>query len=292
MRGVLTAPRVGGVAVARRAFSGPPRRRRRACRPTHAPAVAREPDSARRFTDPSSTTVYEGVYGPWTVEASDVAEVSAYRAGLAVAVVAGSAAVGCATLPPLAAFASSHPSALNAACAAGLAGFGLSLSLLHLYVAPLKKALLALFGAGVAGAAFLTLSHPGEALPAVVAAHPSSVWAVGPAAAALTGLAIKEGLCYGKPECAALAALLPTAALVHLSGLAPSAAGPLADAAAATALVWVVRKLLTQPLVEDIGDKSVFAFRALPPAEQAAVLQRVQAAAAGVVDEGEGGVEF
>lgn len=252
-------------------------------------AVAREPDT--RFTDPSTTTpvVYEGVYGPWTVEASDVAEVTAYRAGLAASVVAGSAAVAAATLPPLQPWAAAHPALLNGTCAAGLAGFGMSLSLLHLYVAPLKKALLGLFAAGAAGAAFMALSHPGEALPAVIAATPASVWAVGPAAAALTGLAIKEGLCYGKPECAALAALLPAAALLHLSGLAPSAAGPLADAAAVTALVWVGRKLLTQPLVEDIGDKSVFAFRALPPTEQAAVLERVKAAAAGVVDEGVGG---
>lgn len=43
-----------------------------------------------------------------------------------------------------------------------------------------------------------------------VASHPGAVWAVGPLFAAVTGVAFKEGVCYGKPECAVLFFLTPT----------------------------------------------------------------------------------
>lgn len=48
------------------------------------------------------------------------------------------------------------------------------------------------------------LCHQGVALPAYVADHRSSLWLIGPFFAAITGLAFKEGICYGKLECAAL----------------------------------------------------------------------------------------
>ena len=44
----------------------------------------------------------------------------------------------------------------------------------------------------------------GTALPAYVGDHHSSLWLIGPFFAAITGLAFKEGICYGKLECAAL----------------------------------------------------------------------------------------
>lgn len=59
-----------------------------------------------------------------------------------------------------------------------------------------------------------------------VASHQGAVWAVGPLFAAVTGVAFKEGVCYGKPECAALFFLTPALLLgaaapsrAHLSGL-------------------------------------------------------------------------
>jgi uncharacterized integral membrane protein len=70
------------------------------------------------------------------------------------------------------------------------------------------------------------------------------------------GIAVKEGICYGKFEAAALAALLPALCLAHLSGLAPSSLE--------AALLWGVcgaggifaARKYTQPLRDDIGDKS------------------------------------
>ena len=48
-----------------------------------------------------------------------------------------------------------------------------------------------------------------ESITQHVASNPGAVWAVGPFFAALTGVAFKEGVCYGKPECAALFFMTP-----------------------------------------------------------------------------------
>ncbi len=44
----------------------------------------------------------------------------------------------------------------------------------------------------------------GTSLPAYVGDHHASLWLIGPFFAAITGLAFKEGICYGKFECAGL----------------------------------------------------------------------------------------
>lgn len=54
--------------------------------------------------------------------------------------------------------------------------------------------------------ASLAQSQP---LTEYVASHPSAVWFVGPFFAAVTGVAFKEGVCYGKPECAVLFFITP-----------------------------------------------------------------------------------
>lgn len=65
-------------------------------------------------------------------------------------------------------------------------------TLIHIYVTPLKRLLQAMLGAGAAGAAYLAWHNPGVPLPAVVAEDPGTVWLVGPAFAALTGVCFKE----------------------------------------------------------------------------------------------------
>lgn len=51
----------------------------------------------------------------------------------------------------------------------------------------------ALWLLGVLGALYVASQQPGQPLPLVVAAQPWTIWFVGPAAAAVTGVAIKEG---------------------------------------------------------------------------------------------------
>lgn len=77
---------------------------------------------------------------------------------------------------------------------------------------------------------------------------------------AFAGVAIKEGICYGKPEAAALAALMPLLCLTHLSGLAPAEVeGGLLAAVCLVAAVFAGRKY-SQAIKDDIGDKSVFVY--------------------------------
>ena len=59
------------------------------------------------------------------------------------------------------------------------------------------------------------LSQP-QPVTEFVASHPGAVWAVGPFFAAVTGVAFKEGVCYGKPECAVLFFLTPALLLGKL----------------------------------------------------------------------------
>jgi uncharacterized integral membrane protein len=159
--------------------------------------------------------------------------------------------------------------------AAGAAGLGGSLLLIHMYVTELKLLLQAFWALGVVGGIYVAATNEGP-LPDYVLANPSSVWLIGPAFAALTGVAVKEGLCYGKKEAFALALLTPALLLAHLSGLVPQVAEQvLAVSETALLLLFAARKY-TQPLKEDIGDGSVFLFNAMSPEEQAAKLARLR----------------
>ena len=166
----------------------------------------------------------------------------------------------------------------NVLAVGGAAGLGASLFLIHIYVTPLKRLLQIFWALGVGGGAWLLLTQDGGSLPEIVATHPWAVWLVGPAFAALTGVSFKEGLCYGKPEAAALTFLIPGLLLGHLSGLLAGqpAEKALAVAVAGLLAVFAGRKW-TQRVRDDIGDGSVFAFYKLPEAEQEAVLARLRA---------------
>jgi uncharacterized integral membrane protein len=66
---------------------------------------------------------------------------------------------------------------------------------------------------------WLALQH--EPVIQHVASHPEAVWLVGPFFAAVTGVAFKEGLCYGKAEAAGLFFVTPALLLGHLTGWVP-----------------------------------------------------------------------
>ena len=190
---------------------------------------------------------------------------TSYRLGLTATAVAlaGGAAIGLAsgggTGDAGAGAPAAAAAALDALCALGAAGLGVSVCLIHVYVTPLKRLLQAAWAAGAAGALYLAAAEAGgEPVALYVAHHPWAVWLVGPYFVALTGVAVKEGFCYGKPEAAAVAALLPALLLGHLSGALPAAAlRVLLGGAAAATGVFAARKY-TQAVKDDIGDKSVF----------------------------------
>jgi Uncharacterized integral membrane protein (DUF2301) len=70
----------------------------------------------------------------------------------------------------------------------GAAGLGVSVVQIHIYVTPLKRTLQALSALGVAGGTWLALAHPDTPLPLLVAQQSWTMWLLGPAAAAVTGM--------------------------------------------------------------------------------------------------------
>jgi uncharacterized integral membrane protein len=54
---------------------------------------------------------------------------------------------------------------------------------------------------GVLGALYVASQQPEQPLPLTIAQQPWTIWFVGPAAAAVTGVAIKEGECAGGRSC-------------------------------------------------------------------------------------------
>ncbi|XP_057773902.1 uncharacterized protein LOC130993140 [Salvia miltiorrhiza] len=229
---------------------------------------------------PDSNAVYPGVYGPWKVESSDVQEVVLYRSGL---VAAASSSVAASA----AAFLHSSNSELSELIArnldlfygVGACGLGLSLYLIHIYVTEIKRTLQALWAIGTLGslATYAALAQPaGKSLVEYVVENPTAVWFVGPLFAALTGLVFKEGLCYGKLEAGILTFIIPSVLLGHLTGLMDDGTKlTLLGVWMALFVVFAGRKF-TQPIKDDIGDKSVFIFNALPEEEKEALIRRLK----------------
>uniref|UniRef100_A0A7S0RZ94 Uncharacterized protein n=1 Tax=Chlamydomonas leiostraca TaxID=1034604 RepID=A0A7S0RZ94_9CHLO len=212
--------------------------------------------------------VYQGRFGAWRIEQEDIVEVWGYRAGISVAAVTALAASSSAFLPPGEAR-DAVAGALDPLCLVGAAGLGASLQLIHIYITPLKRALQALWLAGTLGAVYLMLTQDAPAA-LFVAENRWAVWLVGPLFASLTGVAFKEGFCYGKWEAGGLFGVLPLLLLGHLSGLVPEDGEKgMLVAFDIIFAVFAARKY-TQPIKDDIGDKSVFEFMKLPAEEQEA----------------------
>lgn len=147
--------------------------------------------------DPATTnTVYQGVYGPWTVDPTDVREVISYRAGLVTAAASFVVAASTAFLPQDSDVGAFIKHNLDVFYIVGGAGLGVSLLLIHIYVTQIKRTIQALWGLGAVASlvTYTTLAAPaGQGLVQYVVQNPNAVWFVGPFFAALTGLVFKEG---------------------------------------------------------------------------------------------------
>eukprot|EP00892_Ulva_mutabilis_P011641 jgi/Ulvmu1/884/UM100_0039.1 len=226
------------------------------------------------FRDGLKTEVHDGIYGAWSVDDADIAEVLGYRAGIilsalcATAVFAAAGATDEQLLPP---------AALNALCLAGTAGFGASLVLIHIYVTEIKRTIQALFLFGALGEVWLMASKD-QAAVNFVAEHPWATLLVGPAFAAVTGVAIKEGLCYGKPNAASLALVTPFWLMGHLTKLMPPTVDKVFAGVFIANFLYFASQKVTQNIKDDIGDKSVFTFRKLPETEQEEIVRKLQEA--------------
>ncbi|KAK7343209.1 hypothetical protein VNO77_11774 [Canavalia gladiata] len=226
------------------------------------------------------TAVYQGIYGPWTIDSSDVREVILYRSGLVTAAASFVVAASAAFLPD-------DDSSLSATLkqnldffyVLGSGGLGLSLLLIHIYVSEIKRALQALWGLGVLGSAatYFTLAQPAnQNLIQYVVHNPTAVWLVGPLFAALTGLVFKEGLCYGKLEAGLLTFVIPAVLLGHMTGLMEDGVKLTLLASWMVLFVIFAGRKFTQSIKDDIGDKSVFMFYSLRDDEKKALIERLE----------------
>ncbi|KAG8365790.1 hypothetical protein BUALT_Bualt17G0008400 [Buddleja alternifolia] len=224
-------------------------------------------------------TVYQGVYGPWKIESSDIQEVILYRSGLVTAASSFVIASSTAFLHNDSQVLDFMRSNLDLFYGLGACGLGLSLYLIHIYVTEIKRTLQALWLIGVFGSlgTYAAAAHPaGKSLVEYVVENPMAVWFVGPLFAALTGLVFKEGLCYGKLEAGILTFIIPSVLLGHLSGLMDEGTKlTLLGVWMALFTVFAGRKF-TQPIKDDIGDKSVFIFNALPQEEKEALIEKLE----------------
>ncbi|GFY88081.1 hypothetical protein Acr_06g0000210 [Actinidia rufa] len=285
--------------------------------------------AAGESSNPRAVQVYQGVFGPWTVDPSDVREVTLYRSGLVTAAASFVIAASAAFLPDNSLLGDIIKQNLDIFYAIGAGGLGLSLLLIHIYVTPIKRTLQAFWALGVLGslATYISLAQPaGENLVEYVLDNPKAVLFVGPLFAALTGLVFKEGpcpchvafdplsqsrvsyfqgeryfplglvgkwgfealmlvampyeyegLCYGKLEAGILTFIIPSVLLGHLTGLMNDEVKvPLLGLWMTLFVIFAGRKF-SQSIKDDIGDKSVFMFNALPEDQKNALVEKLRA---------------
>ncbi|WJZ81812.1 hypothetical protein VitviT2T_001631 [Vitis vinifera] len=200
--------------------------------------------------------VNQGIYGPWTVDSSDVREVILYRSGLVTAAASFVVAASAAFLPENSLPSNVINENLDLLYTLGAGGLGLSLFLIHIYVTEIKRTLQALWALGVVGslATYTSLAQP----------------------TALTGLVFKEGLCYGKLEAGILTFIIPTVLLGHLTGIMDNGVKLTLLASWMALFVIFASRKFTQPIKDDIGDKSVFMFNALAEEEKMALIEKLE----------------
>ena len=198
---------------------------------------------------------FPGRYGAWTLTASDELEVTAYRASLTMFALSFDACALATLLP-----AETREALLDPGCALGAASLAAALGLVHMYVTPIKRAMQTMAAVGIVGAVAISVGGH-EPVAEYVHQHAAAVWAVGPFFAALTGLAFKEGACYGKPESIALFFLVPALLLTRLCDAPDAVCCPLLALDSALITVWAARKW-TQA-VECVRANSCDAFASL-----------------------------
>jgi uncharacterized integral membrane protein len=200
--------------------------------------------------------VYSGQFGEYTITQGDRQGVVLYRVGL------GAAAVAFGIGSAIALFFNQNPAlvqAISLLYTVFWLGLGLSLATIHIYLVPLHRLLQGCWLGG--GVATLAMSHGIDGpMAQTVMEQPQVLWGVGFTFVALTGIFFKEAFCFDRLETKLLTPLVPLLLLGHLFGWLPLGAKQiLLGAWAVLFLVFALRKAV-QPIVPDIGDKSVFEY--------------------------------
>jgi uncharacterized integral membrane protein len=200
--------------------------------------------------------VYQGQFGEFTITESDRQGVIIYRTGLMVAAL--SFALGTLLVLSFAGY-TFVPVALNVLYICFSVGLAVSLLTIHIYLAPLHRALQAFWLIGTVAAIAIAFTQS-EPLALAVYQQPITILGIGFIFAALTGIFFKEAFCFNRLETKLLTPLVPLLLLGHLFGiLSVPLEQVLLGLWAALFVVFALRKAV-QPIPPDIGDKSVFAY--------------------------------
>ena len=253
-RGRLGEGRDVGAIIGRRRI-----RRQRTTSVEATTTTAEEEEEAETTTKTQPPLLYDGHYGQWSVSRADEVEVWSYRIALSLSC--------CGALGVAAGCVFGKDGAINPSYFVGASGLGVALVLVHMYVTPIKRAMQAMYAVGLVGSVGIAATQSANVLE-FVRDHPSAMWLVGPMFASFTGLAFKEGACYGKPEAFALFLLTPIMCLGHLTGLASGEAETFLVASWMFGFCVFAGRKYTQEVKDDIGDKSVFIFRSLKTDEE------------------------
>jgi uncharacterized integral membrane protein len=204
----------------------------------------------------TSTEIYQGQFGEFTINDRDRMGVIIYRAGLCLAALSFAIGSG------LVLWQGSTPVILEALTflfALFSIGLAISLITIHIYLAPLHRTLQLFWLIGAIAAIILALTNS-EPLALTVYKHPITLLGVGFTFAALTGIYFKEAFCFNRFETKLLTPIVPLLLLGHLLGILPiDVEKGLLAFWTILFIIFAIRKA-TQAIPPDIGDKSVFTY--------------------------------
>ncbi|MDD1415685.1 DUF2301 domain-containing membrane protein [Dolichospermum sp. ST_con] len=201
----------------------------------------------------SSSEVYQGQFGEFTITPSDRQSVIIYRTGLMIAALCFAIGSGLVLFYPQ----TTTIQAITPLYTCFSLALGVSLLTIHIYMASLHQ-ILQLFWIIGSISAFIFGHGDSQAFAITIYNQPLTILGIGFTFAALTGIFFKEGFCFHRLETKILTPLVPLLLLGHLTGiLSTQAEQVLLGLWAILFLVFAIRKVI-QTIPPDIGDKSVF----------------------------------
>lgn len=212
--------------------------------------------NAQANVQPVEPEIYQGQFGEFTITKGDRQGVLIYRASLMVAALC----FGIGTT--LALWQGDQPiglSWLSLLYSGFVLALGVSLLTIHIYMAPLHRALQLFWGIGAIAAILVAHTDP-QPFALTVYQQPLTLLGIGFTFAALTGIFFKEAFCFNRLETKLLTPLVPILLLGHLTGVLPLMVERLLLAVWAVLFVIFALRKAFQAIPADIGDKSVFAY--------------------------------
>ena len=233
--------------------------KRRAHRSIFIRMSAQAPQSQPQPPENAISGPIKGMYGNYYITSDDIDEVTRYRLSLTIMsfLQAGGLLLSSSGL--------SIPQFLpDILFFLSTAAFGVALQNIHIYAKPLHNFLKVLWASGLFGAVviFLKALTLGETMSSYALWHPEAMLALGWQFVALTGLFVKEAICYGEKQAYALIAVTPVVCLAHLFGIGDFKQQLSAGFLYASLFIYFCALKLRQSPAEDLGDLSVFQYLA------------------------------